>query len=296
MPEGASPDYHCFAWGQNINGVPIWFFVTYNGVTGFYASYFDDSSYHSNEELTAKYGVPLCGSSPPPPPSQPAPAPAPGPSVPPSGPSGGGGGGVYSIVDADGGVYFRNSARWTDTNATPGVGVYTGDRVEVICGEFGEAYGPYSNRWWSYVANLSKPAAGKGWVNAHFINDGMPANQPSPGQPACSSTTATPPPASPVGKSVFYAAKPSSVLKSNPDGKMLLQVGDMDVPYGLWARGNCDPRPPGNLVIPPTVNTLAGWSLGRGHASTPSSFSTLAHTGKWNATGSCPTRRSTRSW
>lgn len=77
MPEGASPDYHCFVWGQNINGVPIWFNVTYNGVTGYYASYYDDSSYHSNEELTAKYGIPLCGSgAPTPPPSSPGTPPA----------------------------------------------------------------------------------------------------------------------------------------------------------------------------------------------------------------------------
>jgi hypothetical protein len=54
IPEGASPDYNCFVWGQNINGVPIWFNVNYNGVTGYYASFYDDSSYHSNEELTAK--------------------------------------------------------------------------------------------------------------------------------------------------------------------------------------------------------------------------------------------------
>jgi uncharacterized protein YraI len=80
MPEGASPDYNCFVWGQNINGVPIWFNVNYNGVNGYYASFYDDSSYHSNEELTAKYGVPLCGSAPAPAPA-PAPVPAP-PSVP----------------------------------------------------------------------------------------------------------------------------------------------------------------------------------------------------------------------
>lgn len=77
MPEGASPDYNCFAWGQNIGGVPIWFNVNYGGKTGYYASYYDDSSYHSNEELTAKYGVPLCGSSPA---SSPSPAPSPSPS------------------------------------------------------------------------------------------------------------------------------------------------------------------------------------------------------------------------
>jgi hypothetical protein len=79
MPEGASPDYNCFVWGQNINGVPIWFNVNYNGVTGFYASFYDDSSYHSNEELTVKYGVPLCGSAPASPAPAPAPSPAPAP-------------------------------------------------------------------------------------------------------------------------------------------------------------------------------------------------------------------------
>jgi uncharacterized protein YraI len=82
MPEGASPDYNCFVWGQNIGGVPIWFNVNYNGKTGYYASYYDDSSYHSNEELTAKYGVPLCGASPPPAPA-PVPGPGPAPSAPP---------------------------------------------------------------------------------------------------------------------------------------------------------------------------------------------------------------------
>jgi hypothetical protein len=88
MPEGASPDYNCFVWGQNVSGVPIWFNVNYNGVTGYYASFYDDSIYHSNEELTAKYGVPLCGSAPAasPPPSSPPPA-----ASPPGGSTGGGG-------------------------------------------------------------------------------------------------------------------------------------------------------------------------------------------------------------
>jgi hypothetical protein len=104
MPEGASPDYHCFVWGQNINGVPIWFNVTYNGVTGYYASYFDDSSYHSNEELTAKYGVPLCGSSPPP---------TPAPSSPPSAPEA-----APAPSGASGPVFNRSTAvKWARANA-----------------------------------------------------------------------------------------------------------------------------------------------------------------------------------
>jgi hypothetical protein len=248
MPEGASPDYHCFAWGQNINGVPIWFNVTYNGVTGYYASYYDDSSYHSNEELTAKYGVPLCGSAP----SSPAPTPAPPQATPTPGASGGSGR-IYSIVDADGGIYFRNSPNWGDTLGTPGVGVYTGDRVEVICGLFGEAHGPYANRWWSYVANLSRPSAGKGWVNAHYINDGMPANQPSPGEPSCSSTVAgTSPPA--PGRAAFYT--PSA-------GQHGLSIGDLDIPYSQWATGDCTRFQPPRLPLPASINTLAGWSNGR---------------------------------
>lgn len=62
MPEGASPDYRCFAYGQQIGNVNVWFQVTYGGVTGFYASYWDDSHYASEAELTSSYGVPKCGS------------------------------------------------------------------------------------------------------------------------------------------------------------------------------------------------------------------------------------------
>jgi hypothetical protein len=252
MPEGASPDYHCFIWGQNINGVPIWFNVTYSGVTGYYASYYDDSSYHSNEELTAKYGIPLCGSSSPAPPSTPTP--------PATSPVPAAGGLTYSIVDADGGVYFRNSPRWPDTSATPGVGVYTGDRVELLCGSTGEAYGPYQNTWWSYVQNLSRSSAGRGWVNAHFINDGMPANQPSPGEPTCGSSipgasgSATAgPPASGV-RSAFYW--PAGVAP-------YLNVADENIADHEWISGNCNPLPPIPLFVPESVNTLAGWSSGR---------------------------------
>lgn len=83
IPEGASPDYNCFTYGQQIGPVPIWFSVNYGGVTGFYASFYDDSSYASDAELTGKYGVPKCGAVNSPPPSS---APSP-PSSAPSSPS-----------------------------------------------------------------------------------------------------------------------------------------------------------------------------------------------------------------
>lgn len=60
MPPGTSPDFHCWAVGQNINGVNVWFNVTYNGVTGYYASYYDNSSYSTDSQITSKYGIPAC--------------------------------------------------------------------------------------------------------------------------------------------------------------------------------------------------------------------------------------------
>jgi hypothetical protein len=182
MPEGASPDYNCFVWGQDINGVPIWFNVNYNGVTGYYASYYDNSSYHSNEELTAKYGVPLCGSTPPP---ESAPESSPAPESP---PSSGGGSLVFTVFNAEGGIYYRNSPHWSDTSATPGVGVYNGDQVQLICGAFGDPVGPFNDTAWSYVNNLSR-SVGSGWVDEHFINDGAPDNAFVAGEPMCGPET-----------------------------------------------------------------------------------------------------------
>jgi hypothetical protein len=246
MPEGASPDYNCFVWGQNIGGVPIWFNVTYNGVTGYYASYYDDSSYHSNEELTAKYGVPLCGSAPPaPPPSTPPPPPL----------SSASGGHPYLIVNAEDGIYYRNSPSWGDTSRTPGVGVYNGDQVELICGSYGDPVGPFSNKAWSLVKNMTRPNAGQGWVNEHFIDDGAPANGFITGEPACSAPSA-PPTNSGGPRSVFYS--PNAI----PTGVSGLNVvADLNLVESQWVLGNC--RTSGATNIPLGVSTLAGWSLGR---------------------------------
>jgi hypothetical protein len=69
---GSSPNFNCWAQGQNINGVDVWFNVTYGGVTGYYASYYDNSSYATDSQITSKYGIPPCQSgsaAPTPPPS-----------------------------------------------------------------------------------------------------------------------------------------------------------------------------------------------------------------------------------
>ena len=69
IPPGVSPDFNCWTQGQNINGVDVWFNANYNGHTGYYASYYDDSHYATDYQITPKYGIPQCpagGSTPPP--------------------------------------------------------------------------------------------------------------------------------------------------------------------------------------------------------------------------------------
>jgi hypothetical protein len=63
MPPGTSPDFICWTQNQNINGVDVWFKVNFGGVTGYYASYYDNSSYSTDSQITSKYGIPNCGTS-----------------------------------------------------------------------------------------------------------------------------------------------------------------------------------------------------------------------------------------
>jgi hypothetical protein len=77
IPTGASPDYQCWTESQNVGDVDVWFRIDYAGVTGYYASYWDDSSYSTDWQIVPKYGIPNCGSaSAPPAPAPPAPAPS----------------------------------------------------------------------------------------------------------------------------------------------------------------------------------------------------------------------------
>jgi hypothetical protein len=46
IPQGTSPDFHCFTYGQNISGVSVWFNITWAGhwcVPGFTGLVFLDS-------------------------------------------------------------------------------------------------------------------------------------------------------------------------------------------------------------------------------------------------------------
>ena len=79
------------------------------------------------------------------------------------------------------GVWFRNSPTLSDTNEVTGFGVYAGDSVQLICYAFGGPVGPYNDSLWYYADNLTGPLVSTaglpniGYLNAHYINDGMAA-------------------------------------------------------------------------------------------------------------------------
>jgi hypothetical protein len=104
----------------------------------------------------------------------------------------------YRVVDADnahdGGVYYRNSAHWNDTKRIPGVGGYYGEVVELVCGAWGDAVGPYANRRWHLVVNISRPSAGRGWLPDRYLNTPNAANQRTPGEPECGAAPSIPSP------------------------------------------------------------------------------------------------------
>lgn len=216
MPEGASPDYNCFAYGQNINGVPVWFNVTYNGITGYYASYYDNSSYHSNAELTAKYGVPQCGSAPPaePPPTPGGGAPGSGSPGTPGGPAPSGS--TFAVMNASGGIYWRSEPNWAAPEVEPGNGVYEGTTVTIHCYQSGTSVPGSADTMWELASWTSGPGRGEGWLNEHFINDSAPINQAPSGVPACNvpapATTPTPP-----STPVLLAGATTQVLLPDPD-------------------------------------------------------------------------------
>lgn len=60
VPGGTSPSYLCWTTGQSIGGVDVWFDVYYAGHTGFIASYYDNSTYAHDGDITAKYGIAPC--------------------------------------------------------------------------------------------------------------------------------------------------------------------------------------------------------------------------------------------
>lgn len=117
------------------------------------------------------------------------PPPPPSPQPPPPSPAGP----VFPVMNTSetlpDGVWFRNSPHVNDTSRVTGLGVYSGERVQLHCYGWGDSVGPYNDRLWYYVTNVTRPTnngtPNQGWLNAHYINDGQLANVVDTGVPAC---------------------------------------------------------------------------------------------------------------
>lgn len=162
------------------------------------------------------------------------------------------------------GVWFRRSPHTSDTDRVTGHGVYRGERVQLRCYAWGDSVGSYANRLWYRVLNVTRPtnagAENSGYLNAHYIDDGLAANQIDAGVPSCSAPT------TPDGASVYYSgagdagwdlAQPYASYLMSDNGR---HGPDWSVGSGCssdWA----DNYP--SVVGGRRVSTLAGWSLGR---------------------------------
>jgi hypothetical protein len=102
--------------------------------------------------------------------------------------------GQYYVQYAEGGVYWRSGPDWNTAEATPGVGFYPGTIVRPTCYQAGAANVPGSaDAMWEQASQVGGPGGGGGWINEHFVADGQALGQPSPGIPACTSSSPPPP-------------------------------------------------------------------------------------------------------
>src|SRR5258708_31573508 len=90
-----------------------------------------------------------------------------------------------AVMNAEGGIYWRSEPNWAAAEAIPGFGFYNGTTVEVHCYQGGSAVPGSADTMWEQATDVGGPGYGSGWINEHFINDGQPINQPSPGVPPC---------------------------------------------------------------------------------------------------------------
>jgi hypothetical protein len=109
---------------------------------------------------------------------------------------------TYPVMNTDeqppDGVWFRNGPRQADTSREAGFGVYRGESIAVDCWSPGDSVGPYGNTIWYRGLNASRPRvnghANYGYLNTHYVNDGMNAGQAAPGVPNCSAPAPAPAP------------------------------------------------------------------------------------------------------
>ena len=150
----------------------------------------------------------------------------------------------YEVMNAPEGVYWRSEPNWAAAERTTGFGVYNGTIIEVHCYQSGTTVEGSADTMWEQATDVGGRGYGSGWVNEHFINDGQPINQPSPGVGPCNSSPPPPPPP-PV--------TPGSGGSGSSDGG---PTGSTPPPTSSYSGDPCIPRYPSGLQK--TKNVFGG--------------------------------------
>jgi hypothetical protein len=74
---------------------------------------------------------------------------------------------------------------WNTPEAVSGFGVYNGTTIAVHCYQSGTSVPGSADTMWEQATDVGGTGYGSGWLNEHFIDDGQPIDQPSPGVPPC---------------------------------------------------------------------------------------------------------------
>jgi hypothetical protein len=174
------------------------------------------------------------------------------------------------------GVWFRRSPHTADTDRVTGHGVWMNERVQLECYAWGDAVGAYNNRLWYKVLNVTRPTnagvANEGYLNAHYINDGLAANQIDAGVPQCGPPPPAPSP-TPTPTSTPTPTEYPVAYYSGINGAGAPQARSLDVARVLTDNGTYDGNWKSSTQCMPSSNAvnfagkditrLAGWSLGR---------------------------------
>ena len=128
---------------------------------------------------------------------------------------------TFGVMNASGGIYWRSAPDWNTAVAVAGNGFYPDTVIAVQCYQSGAGNVPGSaNNMWERATRASGSGSGSGWINEHFINDGVGINQPSPGVPPCTSPPPPPPPPPPplsAGQFGVMNASGGIYWRSSPD-------------------------------------------------------------------------------
>ncbi len=94
---------------------------------------------------------------------------------------------IVSVVNADGGVYWRSDPDWNTPIKVSRQGIYTNDTVALECYQIGGTVPPYyNNSLWYWADIVSGYGQGSGWANDHFLQTGTnQPNIPVAGVPPC---------------------------------------------------------------------------------------------------------------